>query len=493
MEILMPKFKPSTYQLNVYNFIKNNYGSAVVQAVAGSGKTTTIINAINMIPKNKNVLLLAFNKSIANELKEKVPPHVRVMTYHSCAYGAYRYKVKGVQIKSDKVRMLVKDIVPDEDFHYAPIVSRLVGLAKSHALGYLTSDSDDEWMLLIDKFSLLNRRLDSDFSVDTLISYARKVYSENNKIKKVIDFDDMILFPLIFNASFFKQDFVFVDEAQDTSSVQRELLKKMLKRNGRLIAVGDSAQAIYGFRGADSNSMNRIVEDFSATTLPLSISYRCAKSIIEKAQMWNPEILPNPNAIDGHVESLKTYDIHTFRRNDAILCRNTAPLISMAFSMIARDIPVNVLGRDIGAGLVSYIQSLKCSKITDLVDMLEKDYLNKTRNLTEEKDGSKIEKLTDQKDVIMIFIKNNDDDRVSTLCSVIENFFGEDKEDNVTLCTVHKSKGHEWNRVFLLDNNLFIPKWVSQEWAIKQEENLIYVAITRAKSELYYINSGTWA
>ena len=489
----MSKFKPSKYQLNVYNFIKNNYGSAVVQAVAGSGKTTTIVEALNLIPKNKSVILLAFNKSIADELRQRVPSHVKVSTYHSAAFAAYRYRVKGVQVKSDKVISLVRDIIPDEDFQYAGLTKRLVGLAKSHALGYLTTNSRKEWISLIDKFSLLNAKLDDDFNIDTLINYSKRVYSENNKMKRIIDFDDMILFPLIFNSSFYRQDFVFVDEAQDTSSVQRELLKRMLKSSGRLIAVGDSAQAIYGFRGADSDSMQKIIDEFSATTLPLSISYRCAKSIIAKAQQWNPDILPNPSSIDGKVEFLDKYNYHTFRRSDAILCRNTAPLISMAFSMIAKDIPVNVLGRDIGAGLVSYIKSLKVSTLSELSVEVEKDYLRKTKNLSESDDGSKIEKLTDQKNVISIFIANNIDDRVTTLCSFIENFFSEDEADNVTLCTVHKSKGHEWNRVFILDEDLFMPAWVVQDWAKKQEENLVYVAITRAKSELYYINTGCWS
>ena len=488
----MSKFKPSKYQQNVYNFIQNNKGSAVVQAVAGSGKTTTIVSALSLIPRNKNVLLLAFNKSIAAELRERVPSHVKVMTYHSCAFSAYRYQVKGVKVDSNKVNLLVRDIIPDTDFQYAGLTKRLVALAKSHAIGFLTGNTRKEWMGLIDKFSLLNTKLDDDFDVNDLIHYAKRVYDESNKMKKVIDFDDMILFPLIFNSSFYKQDFVFVDEAQDTSSVQRELLKKMLKRNGRLIAVGDSAQAIYGFRGADSDSMNAIIRDFSATTLPLSISYRCGKTIIEEAQKYNSEILPNPTAIDGSVNYIDRYDVDTFVKNSAILCRNTAPLISMAFSMIKREIPVSVLGRDIGAGLVSYIKSLKVRSISALSQEIEKDYLKKISKLSKDKDASKIERLSDQKSVIEIFIENNADSRVTTLCSVIENFFSESENGNVTLCTVHKSKGHEWNDVFILDSELFMPKWVTKDWAIQQERNIVYVAVTRAKSSLSYIQSDCW-
>lgn len=488
----MTTFKPSPYQQNVYNFINNNKGSAIVQAVAGSGKTTTILNALQHIPSNKKVLLLAFNKSIAEELKEKVPNHVRVMTYHSCAFGAYRFQMKYVKVDSGKLTSIIKDILPEDKYQYFGLIKRMVSLAKSHALGYLTGDSRRDWLDLADKFDLFNQKLDEDFNQNELLHYCKLVYAENNRMKKIVDFDDMILFPLIHNTNFFKQDYVFVDEAQDTSSVQRALLKKMMKRNGRLIAVGDSAQAIYGFRGADSNSMKAIADEFNATELPLSICYRCSQSVITEAQKWHPKILPFDKSPDGSVEHLVSYDTSTFLDTDAIVCRNTAPLIDMAFSLISRDIPVNVLGRDIGKGLVSYIKTMKCDKVDILVGEIDKDYYNKIKTLDENDDASKIERLSDRKEVISIFAGNCIDNEVDTLCSFIENFFGENKNSNLTLCTAHKSKGLEWNRVFILDSDLFMPKWVRKDWAIQQEKNIVYVAITRAKKDLFYIFSNCW-
>lgn len=488
----MTSFKPSPYQQNVYNFINNNKGSAIVQAVAGSGKTTTIVNALKHIPSSNKVLMLAFNKTIAEELSERVPSNVRVMTYHSCAFGAYRFQMKYVKVDNNKVSSIIKDYLPQEKYQYFAMVKRLVSLAKSHALGYLTGDSRQDWIELADKFDLFNGKLDPDFDVNELLHYCKLVYAENNRMNKVVDFDDMILFPLIFNTNFFKQDYVFVDEAQDTSSVQRALLSRMLKKGGRLIAVGDSAQAIYGFRGADSNSMQAIADEFKATELPLSICYRCSKSVVAEAQKWHPKILSADTAPQGSVSSLSSYEPSTFKNKDAIICRNTAPLISMAFSLIAKDVPVNVLGRDIGKGLVSYIKTLKCDKITDLIKEVDSDYNNKVKSLDANTDGSKIESLSDRKEVISIFASNCIDDEVDTLCSFIENFFGENENDNITLCTAHKSKGLEWDRVFILDSDLFMPKWVRQDWAIQQEKNIVYVAVTRAKRDLLYIKSKCW-
>jgi superfamily I DNA/RNA helicase len=485
-------FKPSLYQQNVYNFINNSKGSAVVQAVAGSGKTTTIINALNHIPSSKNVLLLAFNKSIAEELKTKVPENVRVVTYHSCAFSAYRYQQKSVKVDNGKLTRIIKDMLPEDKYQYFGLIKRLVSLAKAHAVGYLTEGTRSDWIDLIDKFDLISSRVDSDFDINELIHYSVLTYKENNLIKKVIDFDDMILFPLIHNSSFFKQDYVFVDEAQDTSSVQRALLKRMLKRNGRIIAVGDSAQAIYGFRGADSDSMSKIISDFNAKELPLSICYRCSKEVIKEAQKWHPKILPFDKSPEGSVTHMASYEPRDFKSTDAIICRNTAPLISMAFSLIARDIPVNILGRDIGKGLVSYINSLQCDTIASLSREVEKDYQKALKKFESDENSSKVESLSDRKEVINIFIRNSIDDQVDTLCSFIENFFGVEKNRHLTLCTAHKSKGLEWDRVFILNSECFMPKWVKQDWAIQQEKNIVYVAITRAKKDLVYIKEKCW-
>ena len=92
-------FKPSKFQQKIYDFITNGSGNAVVSAVAGSGKTTTLLNALKLIPTNKRVLFLAFNKSIAKELQERVPntPNIHVKTVHGFGYSSLlRCDSKGV-------------------------------------------------------------------------------------------------------------------------------------------------------------------------------------------------------------------------------------------------------------------------------------------------------------------------------------------------------------------------------------------------------------
>ena len=486
-------FKPSPYQQNVFNFIKNGRGNAVVEAVAGSGKTTTIIKSLSFIPRGKSVLFLAFNKSVVNELKTKVPSHVEVSTYHSVGFRAIRFALRGrrVNIDNDKTYQNIKQInfKDKQDFiTYANPIKQLVSLAKSYGVGVLDNAlSLDE---IAEHHDLFNR-YPEELNFNKLKEYVETILSKGRNQTSSIDFDDMIYMPMVLNASFKRYDYVFIDEAQDTSHVQRFLLSKMLKYNGRLVAVGDSSQAIYGFRGADSNSMNAIKEDFNATSLPLSISYRCAKAIVTKAQTVNDQILPFEKNPEGKVRFQATYQPSDFGSKDAILCRNTAPLIAMAFSLIRNGISPNVLGRDIGKGLVSLVTKWKSIKTTDeLLDKLGSIYIKATEK--NNNDETKVMGLSDQIECIKIFASEMPDNRVSTLVSIINNFFSETPDNRITLCSVHKSKGLEWHKVYLLDPDKFQPSWVRMEWQQVQERNIEYVAITRAIDELVYIDSNCW-
>lgn len=488
-------FKPSVYQQNVFNFIQSGSGNGVIKAVAGAGKTTTIIQSLSLIPTNKRILMLAFNKNIANELKEEVPYHVEVSTFHACGFASLRNSSRArVQVKSNKVFNIIKNNMSwDERTVYGAYVSKLVSLAKSVGMGVLVQDTYEEWMNIINHHDILQFNSNPSFDIDMLIDYSSTILRESNRDRRVIDFDDMLLFTLLYKSQYKQYDYVFIDEAQDTNGVQREILKKLLLPQGRLIAVGDPYQSIYGFRGADSTAMDMIVSDFGATVLPLSISYRCAKSIVAEANEYMPDIESFENAPQGSVNTLAKYKMDTFNSEDAILCRNTAPLVKMAYSLISRRIPVTVLGRDIGAGLVSFIKSFKTSSIKELCSKMSDWYDTEKMKAEENGNEAKFESQSDKYESVLVFIDQVTGDSVINLIDCIESLFSDDETQNLTLATIHKSKGLEWNNVFILDRHRFFPKWAKQPWMVEQERNIVYVAITRAKRNLTYITSGSWA
>lgn len=487
----MAKFIPSPYQQAVFDFIQKDTGSAVIEAVAGSGKTTTIVQALRLIPENKSVLFLAFNKSIANELKTRVPKHVRAATFHAQGFSAWMRRAgRNVQVDANKMKNIIRSIMPEEEqIMYRSFVSRLVGLAKNAGMGVLAQGTLNDWMGLVNHHDLELDHEEADYLI--AIRHAQNALSSSiASANVVIDFDDMLYMPLIENATFYKNDFVFVDEAQDCSPLQLEILKKMLRPNGRLVAVGDSHQALYGFRGADSESMARIARNFQAQVLPLSVSYRCPKAVVKAAKDYCPHIEPFDGAVQGKVIDLNKVDKEfEHKPTDAVICRNTKPLISYAYSLIAQNIPVKIMGRDFGQGLISLIKKMKARGIDRLIKKLETYRAREIQKYLDKDDESRAQSVEDKVDSVITIIENLEENErtVPGLVRKIERLFTDDgSKDMLTLATVHKSKGLEWDRVFILGREDYMPsKWARKKWQKEQENNLIYVAYTRAKKELY--------
>lgn len=200
-------------------------------------------------------------------------------------------------------------------------------------------------------------------------------------------------------------------------------------------------------------------------------------------------IQPSPIAPEGSVEHLASYLPSDFPPTACILCRNTAPLISFAFSLIQRSIPCRVLGREIGQGLLTLIDKLKPDSLESL-DLKLTSYESKQRaRLLARFDESGAEAISDKCQCIRIIAESCD--TLDQLKTKITSLFT-DSVSGLTLATVHKSKGLEWPLVFILDFDLMPSKWARQPWQKVQERNLIYVARTRAQLDLRYIKSGNW-
>ena len=274
--------------------------------------------------------------------------------------------------------------------------------------------------------------------------------------------------------------------------IQREILRMIMKPNSRMIAVGDPAQAIYGFRGADANSLRLIAEEFNAETLPLSISYRCARSVVSYAQQWVNHIQAADNAPEGEVNE-REYDWspEDFGANDLVVCRKTAPLISLAFKCIRFNVPAQVMGRDIGQGLKGLIKKMNPKNIDDLGVKLTKFQEREVAKALKEEDDKRVEQIQDKVGSILFLIDALREDRrnLQGLEAGIDYLF-KDKANAVRLATIHKAKGLEADTVWWLDRSECPSRWARQPHQQQEEINLCYVAATRAKRVLNLIESG---
>ena len=463
--------------------------------------TTTIVEACKIVNRTHGVtpLFLAFNKSIAKELGER---GVNAKTLHSLGYAAWRAAYPRCQIDKGgrKVAKACDDVlVQSERSTLGPLVKKLVGYAKNYGIvpgsengklglngcAGIISDTDAEWENIIAHHGM---EVPSD-KFERIIQATRAILRISLAGTNLIDFADMLYMPVVYGTPFQKEAWVFVDEAQDVSRIQLVMLERCV--GSRIVAVGDPYQAIYGFRGADSEALSRIKSTFNARSMALSITYRCAKNIVSLAQELCPHIEAKPGAADGTVETLQTFAGSFFQpTTDMIVCRNAAPLVKMAYRMIAARVPVQVLGRDIGTGLITLIDSFKCATISDLRVKLSEWTVREIDAANRSQKPEKIESITDKVDCIWFIADTVTDDSVSSLKYEIESLFSDDAErGKLPLSTVHKAKGLESERVFILDRHLMPSKYAKLEWQQEQERNVEYVAITRAKSSLFFIKS----
>lgn len=492
-------FTPSAEQSKFLDWVANGTGSAVLEAVAGAGKTTTLVEAVKLM--KGSVFLGAYNKKIADELKERLSGMVgkKAGTFHSAGYSALWRSNNDIKIEEHKVDDIVRPMVENTEYEiseFITAVKKLVSLAKQTGF-YVNSIIPNVqrrfYVELINRYDIADSLPEGDFYENALPEYADRVLRESNARRDIIDFDDMVYLPLLWNLRLFKNDWVLIDEAQDTNAVRRELASRMLRHGGRLVAVGDPHQAIYGFTGADNESLELIKRKFNAITLKLSVSWRCPRSVVAAAQEYVDHIHAADTAPEGVVSSV-TYKamLKTVKPGDAVICRFNAPLIELCFKLIREGKPAKIEGRAIGEGLAALAGRWKLKTVNQLEARLKLWHEKEIAKLeaSKNRDEGKIQRQEDKFFTMTILIdraRENSITELETFKAMILDMFADvgASKGLIVLSSVHRSKGLEWENVHILGRRELMPSTrVSQEWQMQQEINLCYVAVTRAKVAL---------
>ncbi len=492
----------------------NGAGHLVLRARAGCGKTSTILMAVQAYGEanpGAEVVVCAYNKAIANEVSEKlaalgfkstdgdngrrVPPRVVAKTIHSLGLDLVRFMFKP-EIKESKVRDLVRGSNSRVCREYEGQVIDLVKYAKQAGFGFFSDcpiEGVQAWYDLADHFDV--NGLDDTTEMAEIVAAAQEIYRQSLNLTGVMDFDDMILFPLIKNVRVkWPKDLVIVDEAQDLSRTRQALARKFVRPGtGRMVIVGDDRQAIYGFSGADAAALDNLTSMLGAEVMPLSVTWRCPKAVVALAQRLVPDIEAAEGAPEGRVEVTDGM-VADLGAGDAVLCRNTAPLITEAYRLIRSGVAARVEGRGIGDGLKNLVTRWKIKTIAQLLARLE-DYQAREQQKAQAKGNEqKAEEVADRCETlrqIVGAVAEKGGREVTDVIEYIDRLFADTKEGEkfrgVTLATYHRSKGREWDRVVLLQHSSRCPSpWARQTWQKVQEENLAYVAITRAKQTLVF-------
>lgn len=497
-------FVPSPLQAAIYEWIDNGQGSAIVEAVAGSGKTTTLVQGLARMVGT--VFFGAYNRKIAEEIASKFRQlsdrtDVTVSTMHAAGFSAWRKVARNVKVDADKCKKIFRDASAKYPLYvpFEAAVLDLVSLAKQAAFGVESVPTLEQWNNLIDHFAIEIPVIDfndegSEQGRDLVIRLAKKVIQGSvSSARDVIDFDDMIFMPLYAKVNFWKYDWVLIDEAQDTNASRRLLALALLKKNGRLVAVGDKHQAIYGFTGADADALDLIKAATNAIALPLNVSYRCPKAVVTYAQRFVKHIEAHPEAIDGEVITIESTKLaESAQVNDAILCRFNAPLIKHAYGFIARGIAAKVEGREIGESLKKLARRWAAKTFDALLRHLDEYEEREVKKALAKEKPAVASAVEDAviclKIIIDRVLKAGKEGVPSELVAAeVDMIFGENvRGPHVLLSTIHKSKGREWHNVFWLQAGH--SKYAKQDWEVEQEVNLDYVATTRAQSKLILVD-----
>jgi superfamily I DNA/RNA helicase len=471
-----------------------------LRARAGTGKTSTVLELVDDYAKalpSHEITLCAFGASAAKELKKKLEERghtdwrkISAATIHSLGFGLVKFRFKP-EVDEKKVRKIIDNQNAEIFREHGAMIERLVDFAKLEGFGFFPDCQIGDigaWYRIADHYDI--NGFDDTSALDGVIEAAQHVYRMSLAQTHVIDFSDMILFPLVKNIRVkFQKDLLVVDEAQDTGRARQALVRKFVKTNGTLIVVGDDRQAIFGFAGAQSNALDRLIEDLDMTVLPLTVCWRCPQAVIAEAQKIVPDIVCPEGAKVG--EFLAVADLPVLENTDAILCRNTAPLIEQAYALLRAGVACQVEGREIGTGLLRLVNRWKLSTISAFLGRLADYRAREVQKAVAKNNEAKAAEVNDRCDTL-VHLCNVCIDRQQTtitdLRTFIESMFGDDVTGVVTLCTAHRAKGREWKRVFLLHYNKLCPSpWAKQDWQKFQERNLMYVMLTRAQETLVIV------
>lgn len=464
----------SIYQMNIFNDIHCGEGNTHVEAKAGSGKTSSICEGFYHLPNGWSALMCAFAKPIQVELEKRAMGlPITVLTLHSLGFRVLRkaYPRLG-QPDMYKLQGYIEAEMGDEpeSMSTRDELAKAISLAK----GYLATTSEE-----IDE---IMDRHDVDSGHETrpdFIGKVLKIMAATGRDTSRVDFDDMIWMPQLHGLKLPQYDYVFIDEAQDLNKAQINMALNSVTTKGRILTVGDTNQAIYGFRGADSLAIQNIISRLNSKVLPLSITYRCAKAIVELAQTVVPELEASPTAEDGLVVTCDaTKMLQDVRPGDFILSRTNAPLMGYCLNLLKAGVRANIQGKDLGKNFLYMIKKSEADSVNGFLDWLDNWCGTEVARLTAKNRDSSL--ITDKRDCFLAICEGTND--LNQVRNNIKALFHEDKDtnDRVILSTTHKAKGLERDRVFMLSNTYKKGKTV-------EESNLYYVAVTRAKKELYMV------
>ncbi|MBK8522594.1 MAG: UvrD-helicase domain-containing protein [Ferruginibacter sp.] len=474
--------------------IINSKGDIKINAVAGSGKTTTIIEYAKTRPKSAKILYLAFNKSVKLEAAKKFAAkglrHVTVETAHSLAYKnivlRHQYKVRPQGYKTHELAELLGLQGNGEKHHEYVIanhINKFIALfcnsdkLKVQDVNYLETVGDAKAKTFVKTFyhfietqtrSLLAKMDNGEIEI-THDFYLKKFQLQN----PVLPFD-----------------YILFDEGQDASPAMLDIF---LKQAATKVIVGDTHQQIYSWRYAVNSLEKSVLAGFD-----LSNSFRFSANIASlatKVLSWKNEIAETqPVSIKGLGNSKET-------KTKAVIGRTNLGLLLKAIEYVTEK--KNIQQIYFEGNINSYTYADEGASLYDVLNLhnnrhhLIKDALIKSMGCIKDLEEY-IEKTEDaQLGMMLEIVKKYGNDIYDIIKKIKEKHVTNDDKEKaeIVFSTVHRCKGMEYDAVHLVNDFITESKVERQAHDFEKDEkkmsklneeiNLLYVAVTRTKNTLH--------
>jgi superfamily I DNA/RNA helicase len=475
---------PTDEQLHGLDLYKTKQ-PIMFNSLAGTGKTTMARLIDKQNASRRTILYLTFAKRNCDEAREKdenggpkFSKTTEIYTINGAGHRVWgKTASRGLTVDTKKTSNILRAIIESlptrgekneaqEDFFF---IINSVGRAKH--LGYIPDGIDSRHPRLIEPDAFFSglEEAPSEFAQELIDEVLRRSIAP--AFNGGIDFDDQIYMPTLFGGAFPEFDDIIGDEWQDFSPINHEMLARYVEKGARPIAIGDPWQSIYAFRGAVQEGMAKTKVRYGMTEADLSVSFRCPSEIVKAVHWRVPHLKWSREGGDtGKIDRL---DVDSIDERDVFICRNNAPLYSLALQLLRAGRSVSVAGTDIGARIVKIMTKLGPET------MRREQVMEAIEYWLGQKLAVQSTTASDTADCMRVFASFGK--TLGQATGYAEYLFKQ--MGSITLTTGHKAKGLEWEKVYHLDP--FLIRMDKEE----QEKNLSYVITTRSKDRLYEIES----
>jgi len=474
--------------------IINSKGNIKINAVAGSGKTTTVIEYAKTRPTNSKILYLAFNKSVKLEATKKFADkglnNVKVETAHSLAFKHVvfknGYKIRPQGYKTNEIVDLL-NLQGNGEKHTEYVIANHINKfiayfcnsdkQKVQDLNYLDTVTDPKAKIFVTSV------------YDYIVSQSRLLLSKMDKGEIDITHDFYLKKFQLSNPKL-NFDYILFDEGQDASPA---MLDVFFKQDATKVIVGNTHQQIYGWRFAVNS-----LEKANFKTYHLSTSFRFSQDIANLAM----EVLKFKNHLDEH-QSIPILGIGNSKeiKTKAVLARTNLGLLLKAIEYVTEKKKVKKIYFE--GNINSYTYAEEGASLYDVLNLYnDKHHLIKDKLIKAMKDLDELEdyneKTEDVQLAMMVEIVKEYGNKIPDIIKTIkEKHVDNDEKEKAEMIfsTVHRCKGMEYDAIQLVNDFISEEKLTKLKedkkaneinvTKLNEEINLLYVAVTRTRNSIY--------